>query len=54
MNKFSFVQVLTYCHCFKENIRDQIARGIHISQIRKKQSLSSFVEDHKAKNKNLT
>ena len=41
------------CNC-KENNRDQIARGIHISQIRKKQSFKDFVNEHKAKDKNLS
>ena len=36
----------------KENIRDQIRRGTHISQIMKKQSFSDFVNAHKAKDKN--
>ena len=31
---------------------DQIARGVHISQVRKKQSFKDFVEEHKAKDKN--
>lgn len=38
----------------RENIRDQIARGVHISQIRKKQSFKDFVNAHKAKDKNLS
>ena len=41
------------CNC-KENMRDQIRRGIHISQLRKKQSFKDFVKEHKAKHKNLT
>lgn len=41
------------CNC-KENIRDQLERGIHISCKHKKQSFSSFVNEHKAKRKNLT
>lgn len=44
--------------CFKcnarENMRDQLARGVHVSCKHKKQSFSSFVEEHKAKRKNLT
>lgn len=44
--------------CFKcnarENIRDQLERGIHTSQLRKKQSFKEFVNEHKAKDKNLT
>ena len=32
----------------------QLERGIHISQLRKKQSFKEFVEEHKAKDKNLT
>lgn len=38
----------------RENIRDQLERGIHMSCKHKKQSFSSFVEEHKAKDKNLT
>lgn len=38
----------------RENIRDQIERGVHISQLRKKQSFKDFVNEHKAKDKNLT
>lgn len=41
------------CNC-KENIRDQLERGIHMSCKHKNQSFSSFVEEHKAKRKNLT
>ena len=41
------------CNC-RENIRDQLERGIHMSCKHKKQSFSSFVEEHKAKRKNLT
>lgn len=44
--------------CFKcnarENIRDQIERGLAWFQKRKKQSFKEFVEKHKAKNKNLS
>ena len=44
--------------CFKcnarENIRDQIERGLAWFQKRKKQSFKEFVEEHKAKNKNLS
>ena len=38
----------------RENMRDQLARGVHVSFKHKKQSFSSFVEEHKAKRKNLT
>lgn len=38
----------------RENIRDQIERGVHVSCKHKKQSFKEFVEEHKAKNKNLT
>lgn len=41
------------CNC-KDNIRDQLERGIHTSQLRKKQSFKDFVNEHKAKDKNLT
>lgn len=41
------------CNC-KENIRDQIARGLHVSCKHKKQSFKDFVNEHKAKDKNLT
>ena len=44
--------------CFKcnarENIRDQLERGIHTSQLMKKQPFKEFVNEHKAKDKNLT
>ena len=44
--------------CFKcnarENIRDQIARGLHWTCKHKKQSFSDFVNEHKAKDKNLS
>ena len=39
---------------FSQNIRDQLARGVHISQLRKKQSFKEFVNAHKAKDKNLS
>ena len=38
----------------KENIRDQIARGLHWTCKHKKQSFSDFVNEHKAKDKNLS
>ena len=42
--------------CFKcnerENIRDQLERGIHVSCKHKKQSFKDFVNAHKAKDKN--
>ena len=38
----------------REGVRYQIERGLHISQIRKKQSFKEFVKEHKAKDKNLT
>ena len=41
------------CNC-KENVRDQIERGLAWFQKRKKQSFKEFVEKHKAKNKNLS
>ena len=40
------VPCCTSCNC-KENIRDQLARGVHISQLRKKQSFKEFVKEHK-------
>lgn len=44
--------------CFKcnarENIRDQIARGLHWTCKHKKQSFKDFVNEHKAKDKNLS
>ena len=38
----------------RENIRDQIARGLHWTCKHKKQSFSDFVNEHKAKDKNLS
>ena len=44
--------------CFKcnarENIRDQLERGLHVSCKHKKQSFKDFVNEHKAKDKNLS
>lgn len=40
------------CNC-KDNIRDQLERGIHISCKHKKQSFSDFVNAHKVKDKPL-
>lgn len=39
------------CNC-KDNIRDQLERGIHMSCKHKKQSFKTFVNAHKAKDKN--
>ena len=38
----------------RENIRDQIARGLHWTCKHKKQSFKDFVNEHKAKDKNLS
>ena len=38
----------------RENIRDQIERGLHWTCKHKKQSFKEFVNEHKAKHKNLT
>lgn len=38
----------------RENCRDMLARGLHMSCKHKKQSFKDFVNEHKAKDKNLS